>query len=1275
VKETQSITPFFTNNNSYYFDLSTYLVENGGNLNRSDDGFYGTLYLTLTPECGRPQEQLEDLDWNFVFEEEEILMGGGLTPSYEGTDRLRYRRGDLQVSTNLQTADGLLPTVTWDITVKNNSSRVHAPNSFLPFASPSGNMTVIKVEDISSGDTLVNSGGIFQLGQINKNKSDSYRVYATYDQCETDELVVYTGYDCNGYPADFASVQCEYNDFSLYVNPQPAGVQTRITGSTIGDPCGPLVSVDMTVLSSKLGTVKELFVEIDIPETESILLYPNTVEKRYPVSGEYDTLPNPLLTGGFYQMTDVFIDSIIATDGLVGITDISMNTFNLRFTLEMQDHFQPGEVVEIRVGALRQCGDSIQTIRLNYDPSAVFGRSTDVGIDDEDDSWGAAWADYDSDGDPDLFVTTYDETIPNRLYNNNGDGTFTKETTGSIVTDLASSIGATWGDYDNDGDLDLFVTNNIGYNNFLYRNNGDGSFIAVQNDPVVNYNGYSHGASWADYDNDGYLDLFVAEFFGTRFNLLYHNNGDGTFTRVNDNVISTAVASSVSGVWGDYNNDGLVDLFVANTNDEANFLYKNLGNGDFEEVGTTVFGGALAKSVGGSWGDYDNDGDLDLFVSNSGGQNNNLYQNNGDGTFTSNSGSILATGGGNSHGSAWGDMDNDGDLDLAVANDQNENNFLYSNNGDGTFSVIDNEITNDGGNSFGLAWADFDVDGDIDLFIANHDDEENFLYENERGNCQNYSCMTLVGSNTNASAIGTKIELYANSEWQTRYVSGQTGGGISGQSEMKQIIGVGDASTIDSMVITWPSGYIQTMGPQAVDTCVVYTEPEGAEVCGVVYHDANNNCTFDQGETLIPNVPIYINPGNITVLTDENGSYTVALPVDNYTLQQGSIKNWDKSCNLPDHEISVNVLSPNGQYCGNDFAVTPGCVLPDVGMEIASTEQRVGFSGYFTLNYQNSGTSTADSVALKVDFGNYITPVEASIPWDTVIGTSYIWEMDSLNVGESGSIYIENFLSVEATIGDETPISGNMTLKGADCDTTDNEVNQMLLMQGAIDPNDIAVDPEGPIDPDQVLTYKIRFQNVGNFPVKHVRVEDQLPEELDVSTLEMGAVSHPYKLRIEDHKLIWSFDNINLPDSIRDEVNSHGFIIFRIQPIEGLENGDSFENSANIYFDSQDPIRTNSVENEIFEYLVDADPGQLAVYPNPMRDFTTIEIVSDNLDDQRVMIREILVADMVGKPVIQQTGLDQANIQITADQLSRGYYFIRIRGEDGRTYTGKMLKH
>ena len=277
-----------------------------------------------------------------------------------------------------------------------------------------------------------------------------------------------------------------------------------------------------------------------------------------------------------------------------------------------------------------------------------------------------------------------------------------------------------------------------------------------------------------------------------------------------------------------------------------------------------------------------------LFVANAANENNFLYRNNGNGTFTKIISDIIANDGGHSHGSAWADYDNDGWTDLFVANDQNQNNNLYKNNGDGTFTKVENAISQSEGMSFGAAWADFDNDGGVDLFVANRAKNENFLYQNVKGACQGKSCITLVGTNSNQSAIGAKIYLtamiYDQRITQMREITAQSGGGIGGQNELKAIFGVGDAGIIEEIKIKWPSGYEQTLENQMVDDCLVITEENASKVCGIVYHDENENCVQDENEKGIPNQKIMLTPGNHIVFTDEQGFYEAYVPIQNYDI-------------------------------------------------------------------------------------------------------------------------------------------------------------------------------------------------------------------------------------------------------------------------------------------------------------------------------------------------------------------------------------------------------
>jgi hypothetical protein len=334
---------------------------------------------------------------------------------------------------------------------------------------------------------------------------------------------------------------------------------------------------------------------------------------------------------------------------------------------------------------------------------------------------------------------------------------FTKITTGPVVNDGGSSAGCSWGDYDHDGDLDLFVANSgpsPGENNFLYQNNGNGSFTKITSGAIVNDvrrsfsnnwgivvsdSGRSVGCSWVDYDSDGDLDLFVGN-VGTQGeeNSLYRNDGNGSFTKITNSIVVSDSGRSVGCSWVDYDNDGDLDLWVDNEN-RNNDLYMNDGTGSFVKITTGAIVSDSGASIGSSWGDYDHDGDLDLFVPNQGGENNFLYRNEGSGAFTRITSGGIVNDGGDSKACSWADIDNDGDLDLFVANadpSPGENNFLYRNEGNGTFTKITTgDIVNDAGTSRGNGWADIDNDGDLDLFVANGGfgggGEKNFLYLNE----------------------------------------------------------------------------------------------------------------------------------------------------------------------------------------------------------------------------------------------------------------------------------------------------------------------------------------------------------------------------------------------------------------------------------------------------------------------------------------------------------------------------------------------------------------
>ncbi len=499
---------------------------------------------------------------------------------------------------------------------------------------------------------------------------------------------------------------------------------------------------------------------------------------------------------------DVYRSTSIAADTLIDSVAVPQTAY-------IDTNVVSGTTYFYRLKAIDSNGfDSGLTPRVSIALGELFSRVTSGPVvTDGGSPRGVAWGDYDNDGNLDLFITN-DHGQHNYLYANQGGGVFLRVTSGEVVSDGGYSQGCSWGDYDNDGDLDLFVANANGENNSLYKNNGDGTFSKVTDGPVVTDGGTSRSGTWGDYDSDGDLDLFVAN-SENEFNFLYTNNGDGTFNRVTEGPVVTDEEASYGGIWGDYDSDGDLDLFVANQWSQYNSLYNNNGDGSFTKITTGPVVETGSDSYGGSWGDYDNDGDLDLFVTNCCNQGDFLFSNNGDGTFTHEITSAVASANQHSYGSAWADYDNDGDLDLFVTTEDSEqNNALYRNNGDGTFTrVAEGQVANDRFYAHGSAWADYDNDGDVDLLVGMEHGEGNFLYTNN-GNSNSWINILAVGTVSNRSAIGAKVRVLAATDgvtpvWQLREISAQTGYGS--QNSLNAEFGLGQATIIDSIVVEWLS--------------------------------------------------------------------------------------------------------------------------------------------------------------------------------------------------------------------------------------------------------------------------------------------------------------------------------------------------------------------------------------------------------------------------------------------------------------------------------------
>jgi len=468
-------------------------------------------------------------------------------------------------------------------------------------------------------------------------------------------------------------------------------------------------------------------------------------------------------------------------------------------------------------------------------------------------SFGMSWVDYDGDDYPDIYVNNdvFGSTGElNFLYHNNGDGTYTKVLDGIMVSE-GSSVASSWADFDDDGDNDVYVSC-FGHLNYLYCSNGDGTFVKASSGPLGTAEEGTMEAEWVDYNNDGQLDLFVVNHRPPSSPdpihcALYLHSAD-SFSLQDNSQIGLILDEGNSTAWGDYDNDGDRDLFWSR-NEKLTLFFDNDGDGTFTQ-NTNIEIAQWPRKYHGNWADYDNDGDLDLYTVAGYPDAPSLLENTGDGDFAVVTGQEISEDTGYWTGGYWGDYDNDGWIDLLVLGHyfyEPYLNRLYHNNGDGTFTrVTDEVVATDEEPSSAAAWSDHDRDGDLDLFIANVNNHNNTMYEN-LGNSNHWIQIKLEGTISNRSGIGTKIRLLAQlsdeSVWQMREMSSENG--FMSQGELVAHFGLGNATLIDTILIEWPSSYTDTLLNVAADQFLLITEGQSLDIDGDGILGVDDNCPFE----------------------------------------------------------------------------------------------------------------------------------------------------------------------------------------------------------------------------------------------------------------------------------------------------------------------------------------------------------------------------------------------------------------------------------------------
>jgi hypothetical protein len=431
-------------------------------------------------------------------------------------------------------------------------------------------------------------------------------------------------------------------------------------------------------------------------------------------------------------------------------------------------------------------------------------------------SAGVAWGDYDGDDDLDLYVVNNDGA--NRYYMNIGGGVFGDGTYGALGDSGAGTAVAS-ADYDNDGDLDIYLVNEDGPNRLLVGN-GAGGFTDGTGAGPLGDAGAGYGASWADFDSDGYVDLYLVNDGPNR---LLRNSGPPawTFTDVTLPPLDDARRGRTA-AWADYDGDGDQDMYLTRAGYTSK-LFRNDGGGVFTDATVPAVGDS-GLTMGAAWGDYDNDGDLDLYLTKMW-AGNRLIRNDGGGAFTDVTTTLLADEA-SSMATAWVDVDNDGHLDLHAVN-YNDADRLFRNDGAGSFVDASDPPLSDEGLGWGAAWGDYDGDGDCDVYVANG--AENALYDNQLGELSHWFIVRLEGTASNRSAIGARVRIVADGLSQIREIT--SGSGNFSQNSLAAEFGLGGAVVVDTVEIHWPSGLLESA--TAVPADQVVDVMEGVWTTGV----------------------------------------------------------------------------------------------------------------------------------------------------------------------------------------------------------------------------------------------------------------------------------------------------------------------------------------------------------------------------------------------------------------------------------------------------------
>jgi hypothetical protein len=909
-----------------------------------------------------------------------------------------------------------------------------------------------------------------------------------------------------------------------------------------------------------------------------------------------------------------------------------------------------------------------QVLSLNADAAAVV-RITDI----------------DGDGDLDVISTSnYDGKIM-WFENLDGLGNFSGETI--ITTFIGNMRSLHITDLDGDSNMD-FITATDQDNNIKWYENNDG---------IGNFSPYTITKNIdggkiifaADLDGDGDKDILSASHWDDK--IAWYENKDGQGDFYNTQIVISENINGAGSVFAtDLDGDGDLDVLATSSLDDDVIWFKNTdGLGTFGEpivIENDLFNVSKALAS-----DIDNDGDMDVFCLARG---KIIWYENLDGLGNFGAAIQIESIGNNSIPSiAFGDLDGDNDLDITACYGSG---YLYYINldGQGTFSMSQ---TLQGYPLQGVSTKinDIDGDGDNDVVVAgeyhgNTTDSSGYVawFENTDGlgTFGGIQFITTINRNPKSLVVADfdndgDLDIASSAQSEGGFIAWyENTDGLGDFENTQQIISTSSNSPFDIISADLNNdNNIDLISISNIDDRIVWYTNMGAalsnQIRGTARFDLLGDGCTDEDDLLSGIMVVATNgSGSQAAFTQENGVFRIYM-------QEEGIVNTQLTAQLPTYyQASPATFQSDFTGFGNadniNFCIEPIGAINDLNISIYPrlNDPRPGFDTAYHLVYKNVGTTQlSGSVTFQFD-DSKLQFLSASETVTSQTANTLTFDFADLNPFETRTIdlVVNVFAPPTTNIDDELVSIATINPVTGDETEEDNTFELLQTVIGSYDPNDITVLEGDEIfieDADKYLHYLIRFQNTGTASAINVNVENILDDKLDWTTMQLESLSHTGRVEITDGNMVnFIFNNINLPDSTTDEPNSHGFIAYKIKPKSNVVLGDTFLNTAAIFFDFNPAIITNTVSTTIVAPLsvVEFDENQLSIYPNPTKNTVLIKATQ--------LIEMVTVYDINGRLLTTNVPkINQSEMEVNLNGLSEGIYFLKVQTNFG-TQTQKIIK-